>query len=142
MKITLLTIGRLKGAYAELCDEYVKRLTMPFAIKELAASNKAAESQALLNLCKGLIVLLDERGPDQTSRAFAQQLSQWQDQSIKDLVFIIGGADGVTEELKNKANHLLSLGQKTWPHKLARVMFLEQLYRAQQINAKHPYHRD
>jgi 23S rRNA (pseudouridine1915-N3)-methyltransferase len=60
---------------------------------------------------------------------------------VRDLAFVIGGADGLTEQMRNRADFILSLGQMTWPHQLARVMLVEQIYRAQQILAGHPYHR-
>lgn len=144
MKITLLTIGKLRGTYAELCADYAKRINMSFQIKELSAATQKAEGRALLAALppKAFLVLLDEHGKDLTSRAMADKFQQWLEQGASDLVFMIGGADGHTAEVKARANYVLGLGNKTWPHKLARVMLLEQLYRAQQINAGHPYHRD
>ncbi len=144
MKISLLSIGKLKGPYADLCADYTKRLTHTFKLKEMTAASQKAEGQALIAALppKAFLVVLDEHGQDLSSRAFAEKLQNWQEQSTTELVFAIGGADGHTKEVKERANFTLGLGQKTWPHKLARVMFLEQLYRAQQINAGHPYHRD
>jgi 23S rRNA (pseudouridine1915-N3)-methyltransferase len=144
MKIHILAIGKLRGAYAELCAEYAKRMTRVVAIKEITAPTAKAEGEALLRAlpAKAFVVLLDETGKDLSSRAFAAKLAAWQDRGVRDLAFIIGGADGVTENVKAKAQFVLGLGCKTWPHKLTRVMLLEQLYRAQQINSGHPYHRD
>ncbi len=144
MKIHILAVGRLRGTYAELCAEYIKRLTSRVIIKEISAPTQKAEGEALLRALpsKSFIVLLDETGKDLSSRELAVKMGVWQDQYIHDLVFIIGGADGVTDAVRAKAQLVLGLGRKTWPHKLARVMLLEQLYRAQQINNGHPYHRD
>jgi 23S rRNA (pseudouridine1915-N3)-methyltransferase len=144
MRIHVLAIGRLRGAYAELCGAYAKRLTAPLAVKELTAPTQEAEGKALLDSlpAKSFVVALDERGKDLSSRELAVKLAAWQDQGVRDLVFTIGGADGLTESVKAKADFTLGLGRKTWPHKLVRVMLLEQLYRAQQINSGHPYHRD
>jgi 23S rRNA (pseudouridine1915-N3)-methyltransferase len=151
MKITLLAIGKARGPEAEWGAEYIKRLKADITIKQLVApsSLSATESQkheaALLlkNIpAKSLAILLDERGKDYTSRAFAEQLQTWQNQDRHHLTFIIGGADGVTDDVKQRANITLSFGRTTWPHRLVRIMLLEQLYRAQQINAGHPYHRD
>lgn len=144
MKTHILAIGRLRGSYADLCAEYVKRLTEPVTVKELTATTHEAEGKALLNAlpAKAFVVLLDERGKDLSSRELAGKLAAWKDRGVRDLAFVIGGADGLTEAVKAKADFVLGLGCKTWPHKLARVMLLEQLYRAQQINAGHPYHRD
>lgn len=144
MKISLLTIGKLKGTYSDLCADYIKRLGSAFQMKELSGATQQAEGKALLAAIppKAFVVLLDERGKDLSSREFAGKLQTWIEEGPQDIVFLIGGADGHTDEVKARANFSLGLGKKTWPHKLARVMFLEQLYRAQQINAGHPYHRD
>ena len=88
------------------------------------------------------IVALDETGRNLTSREFAKRLSHWRDTGTNALVFIIGGADGLTDEIRNKATLVMSFGKSTWPHLLVRGMLAEQLYRAQQIHAGHPYHRD
>lgn len=145
MKLTLLAIGKIRGPEAELCAEYAKRLTGGgITIRELAAPTQKAEGAALLAAipARAKVVLLDERGKDLSSRELADKMKNWQEDGISDLVFVIGGADGLTEEVKARGDFTLGLGRKTWPHKLARAMLLEQLYRAQQINAGHPYHRD
>ncbi len=144
MKLSILAVGKARGAHAELCAEYKKRLTGVVAVKEIVAPNRKAEGAALLAAipAKALVVLLDERGKDLSSRELADQMKRWQGSGASDLVFVIGGADGLTDEVLSRGNFTLGLGRKTWPHKLARIMLLEQLYRAQQINAGHPYHRD
>ena len=144
MKLHLLAIGKIRGSEAALVAEYQKRLLSPFTIRELATGTQEAECAALQKAIPAgaILVAMDERGKDLTSREMAAQLSAWQDQGARDLVFIIGGADGLTDALRQQASALWSLGRKTWPHMLARVLLVEQLYRAQQINAGHPYHRD
>ena len=151
MKISILAIGKARGVEAEWCTEYLKRLGGEVNVREFAASKslppaetQRAEAQLLLKALppKAFVVLLDERGKDMTSRDFAARLGAWQEQGFADLVFIIGGADGVTDEVKAKANFTLGFGRLTWPHRLVRVMLLEQIYRAKQIIAGHPYHRD
>lgn len=144
MKTTILAIGKLRGAYAELCAEYAKRLSGEVRVRELSAPTQKAEGDVLIGAIppKAIVVLMDEHGKDLSSRELAQKMKTWQEQGASDLVFLIGGADGLTEEVKARGVFTLGLGRKTWPHKLARVMLLEQLYRAQQINAGHPYHRD
>jgi len=144
MKLHLCAIGRLRGPYADLCAEYAKRLAPAIAIRELTATGQRAEGEALLAAlpAKALLVALDENGKDLSSRELAAKLTAWRDQGTNDLAFVIGGADGLTDAVKSRAAFTLGLGRKTWPHKLARVMLLEQLYRAQQINSGHPYHRD
>jgi 23S rRNA (pseudouridine1915-N3)-methyltransferase len=88
------------------------------------------------------LVSLDERGDAWTSRELAQRLAAWRDGGTQALVFVIGGAEGLAPEIVGRADAILSLGAMTWPHFLARGMLLEQLYRAQQILAGHPYHRE
>ena len=88
------------------------------------------------------LVALDERGAVWSSRDFADRLAAWRDGGTAALAFAIGGADGLARAVTERADAVLSLGAMTWPHLLARGMLLEQLYRAQQILAGHPYHRD
>ena len=144
MKLTLIAVGKVRGAYGEMAAEYAKRLATPLSVRELSAPTQKAEGAAILEAIqpKAFVVLLDEHGKDLTSRELADKVKEWQDQGASELVFVIGGADGVTAEVKARANFTLGLGRKTWPHKMVRVMIIEQLYRAQQINAGHPYHRE
>ncbi len=141
MKILLLAVGKVRGADAELCAEYEKRMK-GVGVKELATGTQKSENDALLQAipARAFVVLCDEHGKDLSSRELADKLIAWQ--AREHLVFIIGGADGVTDEIKKRTDFTLSFGRKTWPHRLARVMLLEQLYRAQQINVGHPYHRE
>jgi 23S rRNA (pseudouridine1915-N3)-methyltransferase len=88
------------------------------------------------------LVALDERGATWTSRQFADRLAGWRNGGAGVLAFAIGGADGLGQAVIERADAVLSLGQMTWPHLLARSLLLEQLYRTQQILAGHPYHRD
>ena len=86
-------------------------------------------------------VALDERGTQWSSRALAKRIAAWRNQGESELVFAIGGADGLHRAVLDRADVILALGSMTWPHLLVRGMLLEQLYRAQQILAGHPYHR-
>lgn len=140
--ILILAVGKMRGGDAELCEEYKKRLTGAVAIKEIATGTQASEGAALLKAIppKSFVVLLDEGGKNISSRELAAHFARWQ--ARDHLVFIIGGADGLTDDLRARADFTLAFGTLTWPHRLARVMLLEQLYRAQQIKAGHPYHRD
>ncbi|MDD3371381.1 MAG: 23S rRNA (pseudouridine(1915)-N(3))-methyltransferase RlmH [Alphaproteobacteria bacterium] len=151
MKISVLAIGKARGVDAEWGAEYLKRLGPSVSVREFAASKalppaetQKAEAALLLKAIppKSFVVLLDERGKDMQSRELAAKMAQWQEGASGDLVFLIGGADGVTDEIRAKANFVLGFGKLTWPHKLVRVMLLEQIYRARQILAGHPYHRD
>jgi 23S rRNA (pseudouridine1915-N3)-methyltransferase len=87
------------------------------------------------------LIVLDERGKTLESTKFAQRLAAWRDEGRSHLTFLIGGADGHSENIRNRADFLLSLGMMTWPHMLVRGMLVEQLYRAECILANHPYHR-
>jgi len=88
------------------------------------------------------LVALDQRGTEWSSRDLADRLRAWRDGGAGALVFAIGGAEGLGPAVIGRADAVLSLGQMTWPHLLVRCMLLEQLYRAQQILAGHPYHRE
>jgi 23S rRNA (pseudouridine1915-N3)-methyltransferase len=90
---------------------------------------------------KSALVALDERGEAIGSPALARHLGQWRDQSVANTFFLIGGADGLSPDLRRKAKLRLAFGAATWPHQLVRVMLLEQIYRAATILAGHPYHR-
>jgi len=151
MRLHIVAVGKLKaGPHAALARHYAERLAWPLAIREVeekrplpAAELKEREAALLLAAAPAgaVLVALDERGRSLTSAAFAQKLAQWRDSGASDLAFLIGGADGLAEAVRQKARLVLSLGAMTWPHLLVRGMLLEQLYRAQQILAGHPYHR-
>ncbi len=108
-----------------------------------AAERIQREGNLLLQAVpKGAIVVaLDGKGTQFTSEEFAQRLGKWRDTGVAEVIFLIGGADGLAENVRAKANYVMSLGAMTWPHLLARGMLLEQIYRAQTILAGHPYHR-
>lgn len=149
--ITILAIGRLKpGPYQDLSQDYLKRITWPVVIKELEAKHadparqRAMEGQKILeSRNKGAVLfLLDERGKSFTSANFAKLLEQTGQIEGTPIDFAIGGADGHDDAIKDAAKIHLCLGVQTWPHRLVRVMLLEQIYRAQQILSGHPYHRE
>jgi 23S rRNA (pseudouridine1915-N3)-methyltransferase len=151
MRLHIVAVGKLKaGPHLALARHYAERLAWPLAIREVeekrplpAAELKEREGALLLAAVPAgaVLVALDEHGRSLTSAAFAQKLAQWRDAGASDLAFLIGGADGLADQVRRKAQLVLSLGAMTWPHLLARGMLLEQLYRAQQILAGHPYHR-
>lgn len=145
MRLHLLAIGRARGHAAELYAEYAKRLTWSLSLKEFEfkQTHQAREAEALLAALPAgaRVVVCDERGKTLSSVEFAAQLGGWQDEGARDVCFLLGGADGHTDEVRARANLLLSMGKMTWPHMLARVMLVEQIYRSQQIIAGHPYHR-
>lgn len=152
MRLTLVAVGRWKaGPTRDLFEDYQARLQWRFDLKEVearqaasAAEMKRLEAEKLLAAIpkNAVLVALDERGESLDSSAFAQRLGTWRDAGRTDIAFVIGGADGLAEEVRRRADLLLSFGRLTWPHLLVRGMLAEQLYRAQQILAGHPYHRD
>ncbi len=152
MRVLVAAIGRMRaGVLKDLQEDYARRITAwPLTLRELeerrplpATDLKEREGALLLDAVpKGAtVVALDERGANLTSPQFSERLSRWQDAGVGDLAFLIGGADGHPEVVRRRAELTLSLGALTWPHLLARSLLLEQLYRAQQILAGHPYHR-
>lgn len=152
MKVTLAAVGRAKrDVHAALFDHYRARLSWPLTLREIDIRRKlppdalkAEEgAQLLAAIPDGAVVLvLDERGQLLTSPEFAGRIGAWRDGGIADIAFLVGGADGHDETVRRRADLLLSFGRATWPHMLVRGMLAEQLYRAQQILAGHPYHRD
>ncbi len=151
LKIDIISIARVKkGAYLELIEDYKKRIQWDLTIYELESkqkdpqkSQKEEEDKILKHIERqAIIIALDERGDGLRSLDFAKTLENFKNNGENHIQFIIGGADGLTPEIRDKADILLSFGQQTWPHLLARVMLLEQIYRAQQILVGHPYHRE
>ena len=142
----IVTIGKPKLSYAaQGMAEYLKRIT-PFAKIEMLAlkpGRTETESEALLAKSQGCLrIALDERGQEFASRAFASKLRDWEQTSVKTAALLIGGSDGHSSELREKADLVWSLGQLTLQHELALLVVLEQIYRAYSINHGLPYHRD
>ncbi|WND01444.1 23S rRNA (pseudouridine(1915)-N(3))-methyltransferase RlmH [Temperatibacter marinus] len=153
MRIKLLAFGKMgRGPEYTLFQEYISRLpwkvdVQEFEIKKPAATpdlRKKEEAEKLLAAIPdgSAVIVLDERGKDYSSRSLAEKIDSIHLQGFNQLTFIIGGADGLDETVRKKANLLLSLGKNTWPHMLLRVMLAEQIYRIWSIGAGHPYHRD
>jgi 23S rRNA (pseudouridine1915-N3)-methyltransferase len=147
MKIRIAWIGKTKEpAIASLTEEYLKRISRYVPVEGLALRQEAA----LLEMCgrspgtkgrtKSTLALMDSRGKDLSSEQFAKFLGEYQDRSPLPLVFAIGGADGFSDTARAAAQHTLSLGKMTLQHELARVVLLEQVYRAFTILKGHPYH--
>ena len=151
MRIFIVAVGRRKsGPEQALFEQYAKRLTWPLAVK-LVEAKKGLEGDALKAQEAGLLVAavppgatlvaLDERGKSLASADFAARLGGWQDDGVRDLAFLIGGADGLHDDIRKQASLVLSLGAATWPHQLVPALLAEQLYRGQCILSGHPYHR-
>jgi 23S rRNA (pseudouridine1915-N3)-methyltransferase len=128
-------IGR--SPEAELVDRYLKRIAWPVKLTELS------ERAPLPSAPSGAVtILLDEKGAALSSMELAKKLEQWRDRSVREARFVIGAADGHSEEERSAADLLISFGPATWPHLLVRAMLAEQLFRATSILANHPYHRE
>jgi 23S rRNA (pseudouridine1915-N3)-methyltransferase len=154
MRILIGAVGRWKaGPTRDLFEDYRKRLSWPVELKEVEekralpdAQLKAREATLLLAALpreRGdlVVVALDENGQNLGSEAFARRIGRWRDEGRDTLAFLIGGAAGHGAAVLEAAHFKLALGSMTWPHLLVRGMLAEQLYRAQQILAGHPYHR-
>jgi len=156
VRLHVLAIGeRLVDWQQAACDDYARRFSRPWSVEVLALRAepraegrppqrlRAIESERLLAAVpRGATrVVLDERGRALSTRQFADRLQAWQTES-GEAAFLIGGADGHADTLREGADLLLALSPMTLPHGLARVLLLEQLYRATTILAGHPYHRE
>ena len=130
---------------------YAGRLSPPITIIELEekrrlppAALKLREAELIIAARPGgaRLVALDQTGAAWSSRDLAERLAFWRDGGAAALAFAIGGAEGLAPAVLERADAVISLGPMTWPHLFVRSMLLEQLYRAQQIHAGHPYHRE
>jgi 23S rRNA (pseudouridine1915-N3)-methyltransferase len=147
VKITIAWIGKSREpAIQSLTSEYLKRTSCYAEIEALEFRDEAAFLQRYSgekkskNTGRSTVLLLDSRGKQFSSEEFAQFLGNHQDRNPLPLVFAIGPADGFSDEARNVAHHTISLGEMTLAHELARVVLLEQLYRAFTILKGHPYH--
>jgi 23S rRNA (pseudouridine1915-N3)-methyltransferase len=156
MHIRLLAVGDKQPSWVDTAFQtYAERLphqwkfrldTIPIAHRSKsnkASGAKEAEGAKVLGNIRpdDFVVLLDERGKALSSRELGEHLTDWQSAG-RDLCFLIGGPDGVSDDCAARANFRWSLSRMTLPHGLARVMFAEQLYRAWTLTQGHPYHRD
>ena len=156
MNITVLAVGNKMPRWVdEAVQEYAKRFgrDVQYTLKEIkpekrgagvnAAQGMAAEEKRIVEALpdNAFLVVLDERGKAPTSVDLAQYMQRWQ-QDGEHVCFVIGGADGMTDALKQKARLMLRLSSLTLPHGMVRVLLTEQLYRAVSILQNHPYHRE
>ncbi|MGE4278048.1 MAG: 23S rRNA (pseudouridine(1915)-N(3))-methyltransferase RlmH [Magnetospirillum sp.] len=151
MRLWLAAVGRVKpGPELDLFNLYGKRLAAPLNVREVeekrplpTPERMVREAELLLGAIppQAVVVALDERGKSVGSVDFATRLTRWRDDGVADLAFLIGGADGHGQAVRDRAAWLLSFGAMTWPHMLVRAMLAEQLWRAQAIAQGHPYHR-
>lgn len=158
MRLLVAAVGRLKnGAERDLVERFRDRAGKAgralgirdieiIEIKESRARDldrrRLEESIALANLVpeSAALVVLDEHGENLDSASIAGEIRAWRDSGRETIAFVIGGADGLGDEIKRRADLCVAFGTATWPHQLVRVMLLEQIYRAVAIIAGHPYH--
>ncbi len=139
MKLHIVARGKIgRSPEKELVDRYVKRIAWEVKLSELPEQGGKNPKQTGLTK----IIAMDETGENWTSKKFAEVLSNWRDNGVREARFIIGAADGLTAEERGSADHFFSFGKATWPHLMARAMLAEQLFRATSIIAGHPYHRE
>lgn len=149
--VEIIAAGRLSnGPFYDLCRDYAKRMAWSLTIHEIESKYKNSaqiqldESKKILEKLSphAYVIAMDERGKNMRSLDFANKIKELQNSGQNHMQFIIGGADGLTADIRNRVNMTLCFGQQTWPHMMVRVMLMEQIYRAQQILAGHPYHRE
>jgi 23S rRNA (pseudouridine1915-N3)-methyltransferase len=152
MDLRLVAVGKLRPAYREVGDEYLKRLRPYASIQEIeikeaskaptAVVQRREEAARLRAKLPGdeFLVALDREGTYLTSEALAHQLKRWSE-SPRSLAFLIGGSTGLADDIRQAAAFRWSLGPLTLPHELARIVVLEQLYRAFTILRGVPYHK-
>lgn len=160
MRVHVAAIGKTKkSAEVDLIDDYVARvnktgrragisdlrvLEFPESRAGKSAERKSEEAEKLLGSVPdgAILVAFDEHGKNITSTEFSRMIAGVRDEGFQNLVFLLGGPDGHDASILSKARFTLALGKMTWPHRLARIMVVEQLYRAVTIMLGHPYHRD
>ena len=149
MRVTVLAVGRCRDrVITGQWDDYARRLPWNLSLVEIndadGPTKKQREAEKLLSAVPqgALVIALDERGKTLDSRRFAGWIERQRDDGRREMALIIGGADGLDQSVRERADLLLSLGAMTWPHMMVRVMLMEQLYRAHTILSGHPYHRD
>ena len=139
VQLHIIARGKIgRSPEAELTERYLKRISWPTKITELPDRGGLLPDTP----ASSVTIVLDERGKALSSMEFARKIENWRDTGRREARFLIGAADGHEEELRGKADLLLSFGPATWPHLLVRAMLAEQLFRATSILANHPYHRE
>ncbi len=155
MKLVVVAVGQRMPAWAQAAwDEYAKRFPPELRLELKTVKTEARSSKTLATLlaaererivaalpagCR--IVVLDEHGSAVSTKALAQRLEQWQ-LGADDVALVVGGPDGLDPAFKRSAHESIRLSDLTLAHAFARILLVEQLYRAWSVNANHPYHRE
>ncbi len=141
MKITLVCAGKLKErSFRELADEYKKRIERYVPLREIETKDETGLLRALPPGAR--VVTLEVHGKQLSSEGFAERLARFSEMGKGDVVFVIGAADGIPPEVRAVSDEELSLSTMTLPHRLARVLLLEQIYRGLSILRGEPYARE
>jgi 23S rRNA (pseudouridine1915-N3)-methyltransferase len=153
VRLRVVAIGRDRsGLFAPAAAEYASRLAryLRLEVVEVPEARKHAgtprakdeEGEALLARLgeRERVVLLDERGTEETSAAFARRVERWLARG-QDVALVVGGADGLSDAVRARGQETVALSRMTLPHRLARVVLLEQIYRAMTIIRNEPYHK-
>ena len=154
MKLTILAVGKArKTVEAELWTNWLKRCPFPTHLHEFESrlptgpARTKDEGEKILSYFSQIsvspkrLISLDSNGINVSSEELADIIGHWRAEGISQCFFAIGGADGHHNDLLKKADKKIAFGRATWPHMLCRAMLAEQLYRAEMILARHPYHR-
>lgn len=158
VRLAILAVGKMKdGPERELQSRYLDRAraagrSLGFSALDLfevpegrsnrAADRKAEEAKFILERMEdGILIALDEKGETPTSEKFSAMLRDYLERGEKSLIFVIGGADGLPDDILTKATKKIAFGAMTLPHQLARILLTEQIYRAMTLMSGHPYHR-
>ncbi len=155
MKLVIVAVGQRVPDWAQTAwDDYAKRFPPELKVELKAVKTEPRGSKTLDTLLAAereriaaaipkntRIVVLDERGTPLTTKALAQRLTDWQ-LSGDDVALVVGGPDGIEPAFRQAAHERVRLSDFTLPHAMARVLLIEQLYRAWSVNARHPYHRE
>ena len=137
MKIRLIAVGKIDRKLKEIQDHYASRMANLEIFEVKKGKNPQEEAERIKRLLKGFVVVLDERGKQLTSVEFSELL-----RSHSYITFVVGGANGISEDVKGKANLILSLSKLTLQHDVARIVLLEQIFRGREIIRGSPYHRE
>ncbi|MGY9000295.1 MAG: 23S rRNA (pseudouridine(1915)-N(3))-methyltransferase RlmH [Rhodospirillales bacterium] len=151
MNITIAAVSRMKASpEKDLWNDYARRLKWNLTIKEVEEKKQLKPAQMKIKEAELLLaalpkdakfIAMDQNGSAISSIEFAKTIRGWQNDGIQDIAILIGGSNGLDKSILDKAALKIAMGSMTWPHMLARVMLLEQIYRAQCILDNHPYHK-
>lgn len=146
MKITIIKVNKKTDEYKDKIEDYKNKIEFISKLKleeiNIAHTDIKSEGESILNKIKDYdyVIVLDEYGSQIDSIDFAEVLNNRMSDSVQNLIFVIGGAFGVDQIVKNRANYIMSFGKMVWPHRMVYIMLLEQIYRGFNILKNTEYH--